>query len=277
MRIENLYEPFEIELAEVNDCPMPHRHNFFELVYVVEGTGVQCINENKLSYQPEKLFLLMPQDCHSFEIKTTTKFFFIRFNDIYLQSQDKEWIGKLEFIFQNYNHMPGCILKNKTDKPFVKSLVEALIREHVNRQQYHLDLVKQIVNTMITIVARNVSFAAAGPKPAGRPNEAAAEMLNYIHRHIYSPEQLRAELIAAHFNISPTYISEYFKKAVGEGLQQYITSYKMKLVETRLRFSELRMNEIAYELGFTDESHLTKAFRKHRGMNPTTFRKNARM
>lgn len=83
MQTENLYEPFEIEYLEVQECPMvAHKHNFFELVYILDGTGTQCINKNHLSYALDKLFLLMPQDSHSFEVKTLTKFFFIRFNDI---------------------------------------------------------------------------------------------------------------------------------------------------------------------------------------------------
>jgi AraC-like DNA-binding protein len=35
----------------------------------------------------------------------------------------------------------------------------------------------------------------------------------------------------------------------------------------------MRMNEIASEMGFTDESHLNKFFRKQRGMSPTAYRK----
>ncbi|HEY9049796.1 MAG TPA: AraC family ligand binding domain-containing protein, partial [Ohtaekwangia sp.] len=159
MEIQNLYEPFEIEYLELKECPVKaHKHNFFELVYVLEGSGVQCINKNQLPYAAEKLFLLMPQDCHSFEVNETTKFFFIRFNDIYLKTQSKEWIQKLEFIFQNTNHLPGCIVKNRTDKPLVKALIEALIREHVNQQHYHREVVKQLVNTLLTIVARNISM-----------------------------------------------------------------------------------------------------------------------
>ena len=38
--------------------------------------------------------------------------------------------------------------------------------------------------------------------------------------------------------------------------------YKLKLVENRLLHSEMRINEIAAELGFTDESHLNKLFKK---------------
>jgi AraC-like DNA-binding protein len=36
----------------------------------------------------------------------------------------------------------------------------------------------------------------------------------------------------------------------------------------------MRINEIVYELNFTDESHLNRIFKKYRGVSPTEFRKN---
>ena len=35
----------------------------------------------------------------------------------------------------------------------------------------------------------------------------------------------------------------------------------------------MRINEIATELGFTDESHLNKLFKKYKGIIPSEFRK----
>ena len=101
-------------------------------------------------------------------------------------------------------------------------------------------------------------------------------ILHYIHQNIYSPELLRAATIASHFNISLNYISEYFKKQTGENLQQYITNYKLRLVETRLQYSDMRMNEIVSELGFTDESHLHRTFKKYKGLSPSEFRRKTR-
>lgn len=49
----------------------------------------------------------------------------------------------------------------------------------------------------------------------------------------------------------------------------------MKLVENRLLHSEMRIYEIVTELGFTDESHLNKLFKKYRGCTPSSFRKDS--
>jgi len=46
------------------------------------------------------------------------------------------------------------------------------------------------------------------------------------------------------------------------------------LVENRLLHSQMRICEIVEELGFTDESHLNKFFKKYRGCSPSNFRKN---
>jgi AraC-like DNA-binding protein len=35
----------------------------------------------------------------------------------------------------------------------------------------------------------------------------------------------------------------------------------------------MTVNEIAYEFNFTDESHLNRAFKKYKGVNPTAYRK----
>jgi len=281
MYIHNLFEPYEIVYKELNACPVgDHKNTFFELVYIVKGSGIHYAGENKFEYGKGTLFLLLPQHVHSFEVRETTSFLFIRFNDIYLKAQKVknlhsnlgDWIQKLEYILQSNYHLPGCILQNTNDKVLVAALVDAMIREYVNQQEFHREIVQQLVNTIITIVARNIWLLGPGNAPGKK--EHANGIIQYIHEHIYSPESLKAEVIATRFNISPSYIHEYFRKHAGESLQQYITGYKLKLVETRLRYSSMRMSEIVRELGFTDESHLHRVFKKHKGISPSAFRRS---
>jgi AraC family transcriptional regulator, L-rhamnose operon regulatory protein RhaS len=275
---ENLYQPFELIYKECNECPLgDHQNNFFELVYILEGTGKQTINKNAFDFRVGNMFLITPQDHHSFKIETTTKFLLIRFSNIYLnqkfdKTSNEGWLQRMEFILQNASHQPGCILKNQGDKILMRAMIDSVVREHVNQELYHKEMIQQIVYTIITIVARNIALNMP-EKVKGNSEESVVDIIQYIQQHIYNPANLRAEKLASQFNISESYLGRYFKKHTGENLQQYITNYKLKLVETRLQHSDLRINEIASELNFTDESHMNRIFKKHRGVNPSDFRK----
>lgn len=274
MAKENLYQPFEIELATLERFPKATRqNNFFELIYIVSGTGVQRTNGNRLDYRKGNLFLITPQDTNSFEVTTTTQFCFIRFNEVYVQFvKDRDWTERIEFILNNASHRPGCILKNQADKPFVASLVESIAREETSKQLYHHKIVQQMVNTIIVIVARNIALKL--PKNIKEnTGEVVLDILHYIQQNILKPKLLRVDEISRRQGISKSYLGRYFKKQTGETLQQYIARYKVRLIEIRLSNTDMRINEIADELNFADESHLNRVFRKYKGINPTEFRK----
>lgn len=277
MNDKNLYLPFEVDFKEFEQFPkIDRKNNFFELIHVVDGTGIQIINNNKFQYQKGNLFLVTPQDVHSFEILTPTKFFFLRFNEYYIKTNSQngqtETVLRMEYILQNASHRPGCILKNTIDKPLIALLIESIISEQVNQQIYHQKITEQIVNTIITVVARNIALKL--PKNIKESTgEMVLEILHYIQENIFNPKELKSDKISVHFNISLHYLGKYFKKQTGETLQEYIANYKLRLIEARLLNSDMRINEIADELHFSDESHLNKVFRKHKGMNPSEFRK----
>ena len=275
---ENLHQSFSIEFVTLDICPkLEHKHNFFELVYIISGTGIQHINGSTFKYKAGHMFLLTPDDSHSFDIEETTEFFFLRFNNIYIKNKGllSENIQRLEYILHNANHKPGCILKNVSDKAFVKPMVEAVFREFVNRDIYNKELTQQLINTLIIVVARNIAKFLP-EKVDMTTEEKAVDILQFIQTNIYFPEKLKAEFISNQFGISNAYLGRYFKKHTNETMQQYITNYKTKLIEHRLRFSDKRINEIANEFGFTDESHLNKYFSKQYGSSPKNYRNNVR-
>ncbi|MFD1142367.1 helix-turn-helix domain-containing protein [Larkinella insperata] len=275
---ENLYEPYTIAYKTLDEGPKEaHQHNFFELVYIVAGTGIQCINQNQFEYHENHMFLITPDDCHSFAIQTTTTFFFLRFNDIYLKDGGlpPASIQKLEFILQNANHRPGCILKNQTDKQLVRPMIDALVREYVNRDIYNRELIQQLINTLIIVVARNIAKYQE-LDVSERTEQKAMDILHYIQANIYEPEKLRTEHLSERFNTSTAYLGRYFKLHAGETMQHYIASYKTKLIAHRLQFSDKRINEIASEFNFTDESHLNKFFKKQSGHSPREYRERMR-
>lgn len=276
MRKESLHLPFEIEFATLDQYPKGSRHNsYFELIYIFSGTGIQYINQHKFNYKAGNLFLLTPQDIHSFEITTATQFFFLRFNEYYVKTKsghEKDTIQRMEFILQNASHRPGCILKNQVDKPLIASLVASIIQEDNHQQLYHKKIIEQIVNAIITIVARNIALKL--PKNIKEnTGEVVLDILHYIQENIFDPSKLKAAEISRHFGISLSYMGRYFKKQTGETLQQYLTTYKLRLVESRLLHSDMRIGEIAFEFNFVDESHLNRSFKKLKGVSPTEYRR----
>ena len=45
-----LYRQFEIEWKELKRYNQPaRRNNFFELIYILDGTGIQTVNKNKFN------------------------------------------------------------------------------------------------------------------------------------------------------------------------------------------------------------------------------------
>jgi AraC-like DNA-binding protein len=284
VQVLNLFRPFEVEFIVTDECPMKvHKNTFFQLAYIVEGEGIYHINEDRFNYKPQDLFLLKPMDTQYTSVEKKTSFLFVRFNSIYFDGQKVkeekdnlgEWIKKLEYIYRNGNPLQGSIVRNENDKPIIDALARAILYEHANDQAFQRELLQQLINSLITLVARNISHHAL----SGIKNNESTSLaiIHYIHGNIYQPDKLRAEKIADHFNISLNYISEYFKKHTNQTLQQYIMNYRLSLVEIRLTHSDLRLSEIADELGFTDESHLAKTFRKYKGVSPTDFRKNGQI
>jgi AraC-like DNA-binding protein len=135
-------------------------------------------------------------------------------------------------------------------------------------------LIRQLVNTLLVIIARNISKDLPANITEASEDK-TLDILQYIQANIYYPEKLRITAIAAALNISEHYLGRYFKKQTNETLQEYVLSYKIKLIENRLLHSNMRMKEIADEFGFTDKSHLTRAFKKYKGINPTDFKKTS--
>jgi AraC-like DNA-binding protein len=282
MSEKNLYCSYEFEIAELEDlAPESRQNSFFELIYILDGRGRQWVNGNEFDFKPGNLFLLTPQDVYSFEVGEPSRFVFVRFNDAFVRTERARQFDngdrayRMEFILENASHRPGCILRNQTDKPVVRELVESVIREKQAEQLFHERVIEQTISTLITIVARNIALRLPDHLKTAT-DRMIRDLLFYIHRNIYEPDKLKTEGMAREFGIGAGYVSRYFKKHTGETIARYIANYKMKLVETRLLHSDWRISQIAYELNFTDESHLNKVFKKHFGENPSEYRRKKR-
>ena len=280
MNIIEAYKPFEIQEIElVTWKQRPVKNNFFELVFVKSGSGTQCINYNELPYSERSVFLLPPLKCHSFTIEQPSKFVFLKFNDSFFKHKNtitidrNEWFKEASYILSNYNQLPGDIINSEIDRNHVASLIEMILQESRNYGASSINLITSLMTSVLEVLIRNIKKSTYFEIP-NNSDDRITKMLTYINENIDKTALLKVENLAEVFMMSPTYVSEFFKKQVHMSLREYIIKAKLKLVEIRLLNSDFTLTQIADELGFTDVSHLSKTFKRYAGTSIREFKNN---
>ncbi|MFD2556093.1 AraC family transcriptional regulator [Sphingobacterium tabacisoli] len=269
---ENTHRTLEVYYEKVATCPLRDRqYNFFELVYVLSGRGYYAINDNRVAFSVGDLFLITPKDCHDFDLKGICEFMVIRFSERYIREYQWNSMDHIECLLYHASHLSGSVIVNTEDEHMVNALMQNLHQATAYEPIYREDLVRHLVNAILVIAAKNIAII----KPKGINPQADIRMLqilDYIQEHIRQPNLLKIATIAEKFGLSPTYLGSYFRRQSNESIQQYISSYKIRLIEYRLRFSDRRIHEIADEFGFADESHINKFFKRHQGVSLKKYR-----
>jgi AraC-like DNA-binding protein len=76
-------------------------------------------------------------------------------------------------------------------------------------------------------------------------------------------------------NLSTGRLRHLFRQELGVSLQQYWIGYRLQIAIRRFN-SNLSLTEIAYEAGFADLAHFSRAFRVFFGMTPSVAAKDSR-
>ncbi|NIJ43818.1 AraC-like DNA-binding protein [Wenyingzhuangia heitensis] len=281
MEVLEAYKPFEIQELKLSEWKQRAvKNNFFELVLIKEGEGTQCINYNEYPYHKGSIFLLPPLKCHSFIIEKPTKFVFLKFTDSFFKNANRtsidrnEWFKEASFILSNYNQLPGDIVKNEIDRKHLTRLVSMILEESRSFGEESVMLIKSLMTSILELLIRNIKKSNYFEGTKNNYDDRITKMLGYINENIDKTELLKVENLADVFMMSPTYVSEFFRKQVKMSLREYIIKAKIKLVEIRLLNSDYTITEIADELAFTDASHLSKTFKKYTGSSIRDFKKN---
>ncbi|MDO6516635.1 AraC family transcriptional regulator [Zobellia uliginosa] len=282
MQVLEAHKPFEIQEIELTDWKQrPVKNNFFELVLIKEGSGTQCINYNHYPYTKDSVFLLPPLKCHSFTITRPTRFVFLKFTDSFFKKGSRgmhidrnEWFNEAAYILSNYNQLPGDIIKTDLDRQHLRNLVTMILQESRSYERESVQLITSLMTSILELLIRNIKKGSYFEMAQKVSDERITKMLAYINEHIDKPELLKIDNLAKTFMMSPTYVSEYFRKQVKISLREYIIKAKLKLVEIRLLNSDFTLSEIADDLGFTDVSHLSKTFKRYAGTSIREFKNN---
>ena len=74
--------------------------------------------------------------------------------------------------------------------------------------------------------------------------------------------------------LSQNYLSELFKKETGEGFYEFLSNYRIKRAKELLVTTNLKIYEVAENVGYNDSITFGRAFKKITGVTPNSFRNN---
>lgn len=251
-----------------------HLHNFYEIIFIEEGTGLHLLNDLSMTYEPGDVFLLTPEDAHAFEIKTKTLFSFIKFTEqvfveLLANSSPRE-LGNnsVASIFQARNQI-GSFIKDTEDKKHLFHLLKVIQHEFKNSATYQHEITWNVFKSILLYLLRH---AVDLPKLASNKSDLLQSMLTYMRLHAIDNEKMNIKAMATTFNLSKNYISSYIKKHTGLTLHHYVIQIKLNQAEHLLLQNNSTIGEIASRLGFNDSSHFNKIFKKYKGVSPTSYR-----
>jgi len=92
----------------------------------------------------------------------------------------------------------------------------------------------------------------------------------YIQEH--QTENLRLGHVARACNTSTFYFCKMFKKVTGINFTDYLSRVRIEKSKNLLLNPNLRVSEIAFEVGFQSLTHFNRVFKKILGQSPTEYR-----
>ncbi|MBY0217074.1 AraC family transcriptional regulator [Paenibacillus illinoisensis] len=96
----------------------------------------------------------------------------------------------------------------------------------------------------------------------------------YIDEH--SNENLTVELLAGMAGLSPKYYVDLFKRRYGMSTTDYISGLRINRAKQFMASTDLRLRDIAHQVGYQDEFYFSRKFKKIVGVSPSVYMNSRR-
>ncbi len=255
----------------------PHRHSFFELVYVCEGKAEHIMNQNSSIVQAGDFFLMDPDTSHEYRpigaegtLRIINCLFLPEGLDDALQDA-RNFRDILESFLSRYGYSrfgatPLCHIFHD-ESGMVGTLMAQMLREYTDQQPGYRDILHNLLLTLMIQLMRSAS-----PEEDNAGGGLIRDIREYIHRHYMEPLSLSSICEELHFSLP--YVSSAFHRETGMTFRTYVGRVRIEKACHLLRMTDRTVSDIAAHLGYSDPAFFYKVFRREMEMTPDQYRKN---
>ncbi|MFF2370454.1 AraC family transcriptional regulator [Agromyces sp. NPDC058110] len=163
----------------------------------------------------------------------------------------------------------------RRQEPAFAALLDTMHREASDARPGAGAVIAGLTDVVVSAAVRfwlEHGCGTARPWLAAADDQSVGLALAAIHDDPGAPWTLESLARVAH--ASRSQFAEQFRLAVGETPARYVARIRMALAERMLR-DGLPVSGIAFRLGYDSEAGFSRAFRRHRGVAPSLWRRTA--
>lgn len=223
----------------------PRMDHYFTIHLVVEGKGTFFVNENKYYVKKGDMFFLFPNTTVSYypNKKEPWKYYWINIDGPQIQ-------GYISML--NLSPTRAVVACPEFEK--IKKEFEHILDPKVNFKSSNFYSIA-LFYTILAMLNTSESTTSLS-------NTDIFERVQAIVDMNYSNPNFSVSSIASMLYISHSYLLKRFKEQTGQTLIQYLASFRLTKACELLKTKKYTNKELAALVGFNDEFHFMKAFKK---------------
>lgn len=220
--------------------------------YVISGSGIIICNHNIYTVQEGDTFLL-PEGT----------------NQIYYSNPDNQferiWInfkGELAKALLDIYNLNDTVVFRNTDTLDIFAEIHEKCKKLQSPAEYK--------NQTSQLFLKLIQFLADNKQTTRETTSDIEQIRLYIDCNI--TKNIKISDIAHNFSFSQEHIIRFFKKSYGITPHRYILESKIRLAMIMLKMTDMRIDEIAEKLSFSDSHHFSTQFKRLMGYKPSLYR-----
>ncbi len=182
-------------------------------------------------------------------------------------------IAETELLFQTLEHS-GAL-----SPMYVKYLCSNLVHLCTESSRADAQIVSDYINRLFQCPniyqLRDVLLDILGEAmPDEEGDRSTIEQILQIVEQEYMKD-ISLEQIADRVQLSPSYLSFYFKKETGRNFIKYLTVFRLEKAKELLRTTDIKVITISEMVGYLNSSYFCLLFKNYTGLTPARFREEA--
>jgi len=276
---ERKSQQFQVEVFDAKrhfSVKYPHRHDFFEVLYLQKGSGNHVIDDNKYEIKPPCVFFMSPGQAHKLELSHDIEgYIFIFTSDFYLRNRsNQDSLIEFPFFYTIHQDNPPLLLNNESDVYFL----ETLFRQGIAEIELSGDHIPEMLRAILDLILTTCS--ARYPVNENLLNKGKGQFLVKRFFHLIeenNQENLSLSDYANIIGVTANHLTQTVKVLTGKTSLQIIKAKQLLEIKRLLVHTNLNISEIANQLNFEDQSYFSKFFKRETGLTPLQFRGEALM